>query len=253
MSVPAYTCLCTAAIAGWLALYRLPFGDPARRRRVGLWLGDRTGLRPEVAFALFGTVLYLLLGAAALVLLGTFAGLSVRQFVGRPSLDALPVLLLAVCGTSSLNILCVSLLYRFDPGVDVPGEITRVQWISSILSFPRYFRWTVPAAAALVEELVFRGAVLLGLGAAGGGFVFAAVFSTVLFAVGQVVLVSTPVQAYVLGTSSLALGVIGSLLVAATGSILPALALHMSFAGFYTNLSAASAARPSTAPRRVSL
>ncbi|MCF3134682.1 CPBP family glutamic-type intramembrane protease [Streptomyces olivochromogenes] len=253
MNVPEYACLCIVTIAGWLALYRLPFGDPARRRRVGLWLADRTALRPEVAFALFGTVLYLLLGASALALLGAFAGLSAGQIVGRPSVGAIPALLLAVCGTSSLNILCISLLYRADPRADVPGEITRVQWIASILYLPRHFRWVIPAAAAMVEELVFRGAVLLGLGAAGSGFVFAAAFSTVLFAIGQVVLVSTRVQAYVLGTSSLALGTVGSLLVAATGSVLPALALHMSFAGFYTNLSASSSARPSTAPRRLSL
>ncbi|MEU4089956.1 CPBP family intramembrane glutamic endopeptidase [Streptomyces aureus] len=253
MNAPAYACLCTVTIAGWLAVYRLPFGDPARRRRVGLWLADRTGLRPEAAFALFGTLLYLLLGAAALALLGASAGLSARQIVGRTSGNALLALPLAICGTSSLNILCVSLLSRAKPGTDVPEEITRVQWISSILSLPRHFRWMIPAVAAMVEELVFRGAVLLGLGAAGSGFVFAAIFSSVLFSVGQVVLVSTPVQAYVLGTSSLALGTVGSLLVAATGSVLPALALHMSFAGFYTNLSAASSARPSTAPRRVSL
>ncbi|MCP9210391.1 CPBP family glutamic-type intramembrane protease [Streptomyces sp. NEAU-Y11] len=253
MNAVPYACVCVATIGGWLALYRLPFGDPARRRRVGLWLADRTGLRPDAAFALFGTVLYLLLGVVALALLMTFAGLPVQRLVGRPSADALLALLLAVCGTSSLNILCVSLLYRANPRVDVPGEITRVQWISSILALPRHLHWVVPAVAALVEELVFRGAVLLGIGATGGGFLFAATFSTVLFAVGQVVLVSTWVQAYVLGMSSLVLGTTGSLLTAATGSVLPALVLHMSFAGFYTNLSATSRARASSAPRRLSL
>ncbi|MFJ7962459.1 type II CAAX prenyl endopeptidase Rce1 family protein [Streptomyces sp. NPDC096324] len=253
MNVSYYAGLCVAAVGGWLALYRLPFGDPALRRRIGLRLADRTGLRPEVAFALFGTALYLVLGAAVLVLLGAFAGLSVQQFVGQPSAISLPALLLAAGGTSSLNVMCVSLLYKANPLVDVPGEIARVQWISSILALPRHFRWMIPAAAALVEELVFRGAVLLGIGHGGGGFVFAMTFGTILFAVGQVALVSTWVQAYVLGTASLSLGVMGCLLVAATGSILPAVALHMSFAGFYTNLSVASSARTSSAPRRLSL
>ncbi|MBO7936707.1 CPBP family intramembrane glutamic endopeptidase [Streptomyces antibioticus] len=252
MNALEYAGLCTAVVGGWLALYRLPFGDPARRRRLGLWLDDRTGLRPGVAFALFGTALYLVLGAGAAAVLWSSAGLSLERLVGHPPGVALLALLLAVCGTSSLNILCVSLLYRVNPRVDVPGEIARVQWISSILVLPRHCRWAVPAAAALVEELVFRGTVLLGLGAVGSGFLFAAVFNSVLFAVGQVVLVSNWVQAYVLGTASLALGAVGSLLTAGTGSVLPALVLHMSFAGFYTNLSTAADARASSAPRRVS-
>ncbi|MFD0352085.1 ATP-binding cassette domain-containing protein [Kitasatospora aburaviensis] len=137
----------------------------------------------------------------------------------------------------------MSLLYRANPRVDVPGEIARVQWIASILALPRHYRWIIPAAAALFEELLFRGAVLLGLGALGSGFGVALAVSTCLFAAGQVALVSTPVQAYVLGTSSVTLGVVGGLLTAATGGILPALALHMSFAGFYTHLSASAGAR----------
>ncbi|MFE2726809.1 type II CAAX prenyl endopeptidase Rce1 family protein [Kitasatospora sp. NPDC059327] len=248
MTVPAYAAGCVLAVAGWLALYRLPFADPARRRRTALWLADRTGLRPDPAFAVFATSLYLGLAAAVLAVLLPLTDLSLDQVVGRPSTALLFGLPLAVLGTSSLNILCVSLLYRAAPRVDVPGEIARIRWIASILTLPRRYRWIVPATAALFEELVFRGAVLLGLGSLHSGFAFAAVFSTLLFAAGQVVLVSTPVQAYVMATSSIALGTVGSLLIAATGSILPALVLHMSFAGFYTTMSAT--ARPQGANTR---
>jgi hypothetical protein len=228
------------AIAAWLAVYRLPFGDAARRRRVALWLADRTGGHPDAAFAVFATVLYLGLGVAVLISLLTLAGLTPADLVGSPRASAVLYLLLALCGTSSLNILSVSVLYRLRPSVDVPGEIAAIRWISSILSLPRQFRWIIPALAAVVEELVFRGAVFLGLGSTGAGFAVACAISTTLFVVGQVVLVSTPVQGYVMGASSLTLGVIGCLLTSATGGILPAVVLHASFAGFYTTMGVAS-------------
>lgn len=241
MSPPIYALWCCVAVASWLALYRLPFADASRRRRTALWLADRSGGHPDAAFAVFATALYLGLGLAVLFALAVSAHLSAQQFIGTlmPS-DALS-LLLALFGTSSLNILCVSLLYRARPTVDVPGEIARIRWIASILTLPGPARWAVPAAAAVVEELVFRGAVFLGLGASGAGFALACAVSTAIFAIGQIVLVSTPVQAYVMGTSSLTLGLVGCLLVAGTGSILPAVVLHASFAGFYTTVGTGSA------------
>lgn len=253
MSVPAFTALTTAVVAAWLALYRLPFNDPARRRRTALWLAGRTGLRPEAAFAVFGTLVYLLLGALALAVLLASTPLALHRLFALPAPGAAAALALAVLGTSSATVLCVSLLYRADPRADVPGEIARIQWIASILALPRHFRWIVPAAAALFEEVLFRGAVLLGLGTLGSGPGFALAFSTCLFAAGQVALVSTRTQAYVLGTSSLVLGTVGGLLTTATGGLLPALVLHMSFAGFYTHLSASPAPGARTAPGRPSL
>ncbi|MFJ8165796.1 type II CAAX prenyl endopeptidase Rce1 family protein [Streptomyces sp. NPDC096136] len=253
MSVPAFTALTTAVVAVWLALYRLPFDDPARRRRTALWLAGRTGLRPEAAFAVFGTLVYLALGALALAVLLASTPLDFHRLFAVPAPGTALVLLLAVLGTSSATVLCVSLLYRADPRADVPGEIARIQWIASILALPRHYRWIVPATAALFEEVLFRGAVLLGLGALGCGPAFALAFSTCLFAAGQVALVSTRTQAYVLGASSLVLGAVGGLLTTATGGVLPALVLHMSFAGFYTHLSASATPGARTAPGRLSL
>ncbi|MBS2963476.1 CPBP family intramembrane metalloprotease [Actinocrinis puniceicyclus] len=254
MSVPVYVLWCCVAVASWLALYRLPFADASRRRRMALWLADRSGSRPDAAFAVFATALYLGLGLAVLFALAAAAHLSVHRLVGAPTASDALTLLLALFGTSSLNILCISMLYRARPIVDVPGEIARIRWIASILSLPGSARWAVPAAAAVVEELVFRGAVFVGLGARGGGFALACAVSTAIFTIGQIVLVSTPVQAFVMGTSGLTLGLVGCLLVAATGSILPAVVLHASFAGFYTTVSTGSArggsgARPTGPPR----
>jgi hypothetical protein len=230
----------------WIAVYRLPFGDASRRRRVALWLADRTRLAPDPAFAVFATVLYVGLGLVVTTVLFPMTGLSVSDLVGAASLGSVAALLLAVLGTSSLNSLCISVLYRAVPDVDVPGEIARIQWVSSILTLPRRARWIIPAVAAAVEELVFRGVVFGGLVSAGAALWFASAVSTLLFALGQVVLVSTRIQAVVMGTSSIILGTVGTLLVAGTGSLIPALILHMSFAGFYTNLSASGRGRAAT-------
>jgi membrane protease YdiL (CAAX protease family) len=238
MNSAGYALSCAAAVSIWIALYRLPFNDPGRRRRVALWLADRTGFHPDGAFAVFATALYLGLGIVVLLVMFPFSNLAVGDLLARPDGTTCAALLLAIAGTSSLNILCISMLYRARPRSDVPGEIARIQWISSILTLPRRFRWIIPAAAALVEELVFRGLIFGGMLSLGSSFLVASVISTGVFVIGQIVLVSTPVQAFVMGTSSAVLGTIGTLLIAGTGSIIPALILHMSFAGFYTNMSA---------------
>lgn len=228
----------TGVMLAWIGAFRLPFRSPARRHQIGLWLSDRTGLRADAAFAAFGTVLYLGLGMLILLLLNWSTPIPWSSFGQVRSAAVIPLTLLGIAGTSSLNALCMSIFYRVNPHADVPGEVARIQWIASTLALPRPVRWLVPALAAMVEELVFRGAIFLGIGAAGGSLWEAIVFSTVLFAAGQVLMVSTRTQVLIMAVSSCTLGFVGTLLVAASGSIVPALIVHMSFAGFYTNMSA---------------
>ena len=239
--------LAVVLVSCWLALYRLPFGDESKRYRFSQRLSDLTSLRAASAFAIFATVLYLGLGVAVLLAMSFSSNISVQDFVGRGSSVAIIATLLAILGCSSLNTLCMSVLYKLRPTIDVPGEISQIQWISSILSLPRNFRWLIPAIAALVEELVFRGAIFIGLMHTGASFIVACSASTSLFVIGQIALVSTKTQAIVMGISSVNLGIVGCLLVAGAGSIVPAVILHMSFAGFYTNMSVRSSKiRPQT-------
>ena len=234
--------LCAALVVSWVALYRFPLASPTRRRRVSLWLGDKTGVRADPAFAVFATLLYLFLGSIVVVVFMRATQTPYRKLLGhfRPTTSA--ALILAILGTSSLNTLWIALLYKVRPGADVPGEISRIQWISSILALPPYARWMIPAVAAFVEELAFRGAAFLGMEHAGLSFGVAAGISTLLFFLGQVALVTTATQAFVMGTASLTLGFTGTLLVAATGSVVPAIIVHASFAGFYSNMSTSSSA-----------
>lgn len=250
---PSWTLLLAVVLVFcWLAIYRLPFGDESKRYRFSQWLSDLTSLRAASAFAIFATLLYLGLGVIVLLVMSLSSNISVQDFVGQASLVAIFATFLSILGCSSLNTLCMSLLYKLQPTVDIPGEISRIQWISSILSLPKNFRWLIPAIAAMVEELVFRGAIFIGLMHTGATFIVACSVSTSLFVLGQIALVSTKTQAVVMGLSSMNLGIVGCLLVAGTGSIIPAVILHMSFAGFYTNMSVRSSRiRPQT--RRWSL
>jgi Type II CAAX prenyl endopeptidase Rce1-like len=243
--------IATSLVLAWIAVFRIPFRSPARRHLIGMWLSERTGLRADAAFAVFATMLYLGLGLAVLLVLSVCAPVPWRSYAGIHSAAAIPLTLLAMAGSSSLSALCMSVIYRVNPDADVPLEMASIQWIKSILALPRAVRWLVPALAAMVEELIFRGAVFLGMGASGASLVQATAVSTVLFAAGQVLVVHTRTQAVVMAAASCTLGVVGSLLVASTGSIIPALAVHMSFAGFYTNMTANPEVR--SAQRRFNL
>jgi len=231
-------------VAVWLTGYRLPFAASARRRRAGLWLGARFRVSADRAFAVFATLLYTCLGLIVFVVILSQSSITEQALVGGPSLVAAAVTLLAILGTSSLNTLWVSILYRIRSDVNVPSEIASIQWISSAMSIPTRARWLIPALGALVEELVFRGGVFLGLRLSGASFLVAALVSSGMFCLGQVVLVSTAVQSYVMVSASFTLGMVGCLLVASTGSLIPAVVLHTSFAAYYTNMSTAARKQP---------
>jgi membrane protease YdiL (CAAX protease family) len=106
-------------------------------------------------------------------------------------------------------------------------------------------------ASAAVEELFFRGTVLSGLIGHGATGWAALALSGVLFTAGQVILTEGRLPATVLGLSSVVLSVIGGLLVIVEGSVLPAILVHASFAGYYTQVSTGGArsANPPTHAR----
>lgn len=154
-----------------------------------------------------------------------------------PSITGAIATLLSILGASRLNTFCVSVLYRIRSTVDIPGEIARIQWIASVMTMRARVRWAIPAAGAFVEELVFRGGIFLDLSSAGAPCAVAAIASSLLSCAGQVVLLSTPVQIYIMASASLTLGIVGYLLVATMGNLIPTLLLHTSFAAYYTNMS----------------
>jgi membrane protease YdiL (CAAX protease family) len=226
---------CVAAVALWTAVFRLPFQDPRRRARLALWLGSRANADPQRAFAVFATLAYL--GLAA----GVLAWLALRYRIDLVALLAVrapgetaALAVLGVAGSVAVIGQGVGIAYRLRPGLDVPGAVRTLQWLAGSAALPGPARIAVPVAGACAEELVFRGAVFGALDAAGGAPLVALAGSAALFAAQQAALTSTRVQAAVLVGSALVIGAMGGLLLLATGSLLPALVVHVSFAAFYS-------------------
>ncbi len=252
MSTATFAGYGLAAGAAWLAVYRLPLRTPRARQRFRLVVTSRTGLPGRYVFPILGTVIYLVAGLLAALALGLaspagpglagsgLAAALARPLHWRPGLSGVALTLLAVLGASALTAFAMSVLYALRAGVDVPGAVTSVRWIQEVLVLPRRWRWLVPMTSAAVEEYFFRGVLLTGLLATGAHPWLAIAISGALFTTGQVVLTENRLQALVLALSSAVLSVVGGLLVVVTGSVLPAIVVHASFAGYYTNTSGAS-------------
>ncbi|MEV0733032.1 CPBP family intramembrane glutamic endopeptidase [Polymorphospora sp. NPDC050346] len=242
--------LSVVVTAAWLALYRLPFADPRRRQRIRLAVASRTNLPAKYVFPILGTVIYLALGLLAAAVLARLGDVDV---VGVLSWDVswagIGRTLLAVVGASALTSFAMSMLYAFAPRVDVPGAVSGVRWVQEILVLPRRWRWSVPMVSAAVEEFVFRGVLLAGLLVAGAPAWLAVVVSGLIFTTAQVLLTEQRLQAFVLAVSSIVLSLVCGLLTIVEASVLPALLVHASFAGYYTNTSAQRATVPAGPPQ----
>jgi hypothetical protein len=227
----------TAGAVLWLALYRLPLSRPRTRQRFRLAVASVTGLPARLVFPVVGTAIYLLTGGLAVAAVTWWGGVPLGDALAWPATGrGVATVLLVALGTSAATGFAMSVLYAVRPRVDVPGAVAGVGWIREVLALPRRWRWLVPMAGAGVEELFFRGVFLVGL-LAHGAPVWAAVgLSGAVFVAGQVALTERALAALVLGVSSVVLSVLCGLLVVVAGSVLPALVVHASFAGYYTNL-----------------
>jgi hypothetical protein len=240
--VTGFTVAIVLATGLWLAVYRLPLRTPRARQRFRLAVSSRTGLPSRYVFPVVGTLIYLaagLLAATGLILVTPVGWRDPLRW--HLSVPAVALTLLAGLGAAALTTFAMTTIYAIRPGVDIPGAVANVRWIQEILVLPRQVRWLVPMVSAAVEEFFFRGVALTGLSAAGAPPWWAIAISGAVFTTGQVVLTETRLQALVLGLSSIVLSVVGGLLVVVTGSVIPAILVHASFAGYYTN---AGARRP---------
>lgn len=234
-----FAAVATAAAAGWLALYRLPLSRPRTRQRFRLAVASRTGLPARYVFPVVGTAIYLLTGLLAIAVVAWWGGVPLGAALAwRVSLPEVGLTLLVALGAAAMTGFAMSVLYAVRPRVDVPAAVSGVGWIREILALPRQWRWLVPMSSAAVEELFFRGVFLLGLLASGTPPWLAIALSGAVFVLGQVLLTEQVLAATVLGLSSVVLSVLCGLLVVVTGSVLPAIIVHSSFAGYYTNMGA---------------
>ena len=232
-----FAAMAAAAAALWLVVYRVPLRKPRTRQRFRLAVSSVTGLPGRYVFPVVGTAIYLVAGALAVAAVtGVGAAPLGAALRWRPDAASVALTALVAVGAAGATGFAMSLLYAVRPTVDVPGAVAGVGWIREILALPPRWRWVVPMASAAVEELFFRGVFLLGLLAHGATVPAAVALSGAAFVVGQVVLTERGLAALVLGVSAAVLAVLCGLLVVVAGSVVPAVIVHSSFAGFYTNL-----------------
>lgn len=236
---PFETVVLTAVVTTvWLALYRLPFNDQRRANRVGLALSTWTSLRPDLIFAIFGTILYTGLGFLGVLVVSSLAGVDIGAlFATGDSIESLAATLVAIVGAMSCVAFGLTVLYNINPQIDIPGSIRRVRWIAAVEGLPKHIRFTIPTVGALVEEMFFRGVVYSAIKSAGGSLWMAFATATALFVIGQVFVTDNRIAAIVIGFSSIVISVFGTLLIIVYKNIIPALIVHMSFAGFYSSAS----------------
>lgn len=239
-----FTGMAVVVTTVWLAVYRLPLARPRPRQRFRLAVASVTGLPARLVFPVVGTIIYLAGGMLAVVALVWWGDVPLFDTL-RMAAEGRTVAATALVaiGTAAATAFAMAVLYQVRPGADVPGALAAGGWIREIMVLSPRWRWVVPMASAGVEELFFRGVVLVGLLAHGAPVWAAIAISGLVFTVGQVVLVDNGLAMVVLGVSSVVLSVMCGLLVVVAGSVLPALLVHASFAGFYTNLGGARPVR----------
>src|SRR5690606_8588275 len=146
----------------------LPLARPRVRQRVRLAVSSLVGLPPRYVFPILGTVIYLVTGLAAIAAVSLLGPVPLGPVLAwRVSLPELALTVLVMIGAAAATGFAMSLLYAVRPRVDVPGAVAGTGWIREILVLPPAWRWLVPMSSAAVEEVFFRGVVLVGLLQAG--------------------------------------------------------------------------------------
>lgn len=224
-------CLCV-----WLYIFKLSYKNTYTKNKITLLMSTVFGLPASYSYSIFATFLYCLLPTVSSIVVAAVADLNIfGLFPARFGLEFLTLTFLSIVSAISLVSVCVLLTQKLWPQVDIPGEMAKVKWIEGIMQTPPKVAWFLPLLSASFEEVFFRGVLLSGLLGHGMNTVLAITVVTLAFILNQIVLADTWTQRLVLGYSSLAISLVGSIVFLATGSIIPSMVMHASFAGFYTS------------------
>ncbi len=181
--------------------------------------------------------IYLLVGlVAAVALLLTYSVKLLPYLNMDPAYFA--IIPLTFIAQNSLTGLLIALLLVTRPTLNLFSELTRIPWVSYTMLLPASMRVISPMAAAVVEEVFFRGAVFLVLinRFPETGAYFAILACTALFVVQQVLQTDTLGQGLILLVGSASLSIVGCVAMLYTGSFVPALICHPAYAFLYLKL-----------------
>lgn len=222
------------AIAWGRALWYFDERSEALRRAVFFVLRF-TARRAEEVRSLLLSLIYYTLGVLSFLLLMVVYRLPIAPtFACSPAI--LGLALVGLVGEMSLVTLLIDLACRVS-GQGRPeqfAEIQEIPWMKSVGKLPVASRLMVTALGGAVEETLFRGAILrVLLDALHLTPALAILLSGGLFCLEQLVLVRTRFQALIILCACISISLVGGMLVVATGSVLPGLLSHASFAVFF--------------------
>jgi membrane protease YdiL (CAAX protease family) len=224
----------TAATIVWArSLWYLSERSSLPRRAVFFVLG-RSHRAPGEIRACVLSLVYYGLGLLAILLFVTAFKFPLSTIAGF-RVDDVPWVVIGAVGEISLSCLLVELGCRFTGNqVERYAEIGDIPWMKALGQLPPTVAPAMAALAGAIEEAFFRGA-LLGI-LTRTLFVAplpAVVIAGGLFCLGQLLQVQTTFQAMVIASASIAISVLGGLLVMARGSVVPAILCHISFVVFF--------------------
>lgn len=146
-----------------------------------------------------------------------------------------PYFLVGIMAEFSLSGIIMAIMLALVPKVNWVEEIQSIPWIESISYVPNNLGWIIPLVGAFCEETFYRGVVYILLRTVfpSLGIIIPIIISAVLFSIQQMLNTNTLNQCITMAIGSIAISIIGCLLVELTGSFLPALVAHESFVIFY--------------------
>jgi hypothetical protein len=216
------------------ALWYLDERSQAFRRFVFFAIGLSRRPVGEVR-ALLLTALYYSFGLIGGLLFAVAFGLPASALIAFSAVHV-GLSVLGAIGEISLTDLLVSLACNVtgQGGPERFAEMRDIPWMKGLRQLPA---GVVPVAAALggvMEELFFRGVILIILTEK---FMVAPLIAVAiagaLFCLEQLVQLRTAFQMMVIGCGCVAISAVGGLLVVLTGSVVPALFCHASFVLFF--------------------
>ena len=221
----------------WLGGFKLSYSNSRIRNRIAMFISTHTRIPVSYSFSVFATIFYSSMPLLGCVLLTKCFGFHLLpMFTNYSGTTAIPVdILIGVLAVMAIDSVPLVLLAVLNPAVRIDKEMQEVNWIAGISKIPGKGAALIPCLSACCEEAFFRGAVLSALTHVGMPFGYASIIVTILFVCNQVYLTKRPIQAFVLGSSSLAISSVSCILIGVTGNLIPSFVIHASFAAFYAN------------------
>jgi len=241
-----------AAITGFSALWGLATRISAPSKRVTSLAAyfmrySRSPLDPIRAYIIW--FIYLFVGLIGCVIPLVVFQINIFRYLPMELRD-LVFIPLGLIAQMSLSSLILMLIAAFNPKLDWFSALMNIQWVKILMLLPRTVSLLYPLSGAFFEELFYRGVVFLVLvdHFSQLGVVLPIVISAVLFSIQQVLNTSSVPQALTMAAGSVAISVIGCLLMLHTQSFLPALICHEVYAVLYLMLGKPAASYKAKAP-----